>query len=181
MQALKIQPQMAVESVDELASHLQDAAARRVIVAEGEFPGEAAQQAREALLQSAPEVFRSTIHPNPPPRGTHGMARLHLKEAAVPVVSRTIHLHGERLQALKELEAEWKRDQKIEPGRGPWRAAAFPIKKKSGKWRGVCDYALTNKQIHADSYPLPLEEEITAEMAACELFTSLDLRDAERH
>ena len=55
---------------------------------------------------------------------------------------------------------------------------AFPINKKSGKWRCVCDYALTNKQIQPDSYPLPLMEEIVAEQAKCELFTTVDLRDA---
>ena len=150
-----------------------------VVVAENEFPGDFAANLREEIQhQFEGRVFRDRIFPDPPERGQHGKAKLHLKPDAIPVVSRTIHLAGERLQALKELEAEWRRDWKIEPGRGPWRAAAFPIKKKSGKWRGVCDYAITNKMIHQDSYPLPLTENITAEMAACEVFSTVDLRDA---
>ena len=168
-------------TLDEMAYNIDmgNACVRGIVVAEDAFPGETAASARKHIEDRfRGSVFRDTIWPNPPARGTHGKAQLHLKEGAVPVVSRTIHVHGERLTALKQLEEEWKRDQKIEPGRGPWRAAAFPIKKKSGKWRGVCDYALTNKMIHPDSYPLPLTEDITAEMAACELFTTLDLRDA---
>jgi len=54
----------------------------------------------------------------------------------------------------------------------------FTIKKKNGKWRCVCDYALTNKHFQPDSYPLPLMEEIVAEQAKCELFSTVYLRDA---
>ena len=68
---------------------------------------------------------------------------------------RTFSLSGERLEALQSLEKEWKADDKIEPGIGPWRATPFPIKKKSGKWRGVCDYSRTNQELQDDSYPLP--------------------------
>ena len=167
------------ESLQQLAAGLEAAHIRGVIIAEEKFPKEAAAQARKQLEERfSGTVFRDRIWPNPPECGTHGKAKLHLKEGAVPVVSRTIHLNHDRRAAMQELEAEWRRDNKIEPGRGPWRAAAFPIKKKSGKWRGVCDYALTNKQIHPDSYPLPLTENITAEMAACELFSTMDLKDA---
>ena len=85
---------------------------------------------------------------------------------------------GERLEALREMEQSCLQDRKIEPGRGPWRAAAFPIKKKNEKWRLVCDYSLTNKMIQPDSYPLPLAEEIVCEQAKCEVFSTIDLRDA---
>ena len=137
----------------------KDVALVQGVIAEDEFQGEDAARARKAIEEKyTGRVFCDRIHPDPPERGTHGKATLHLKPGAVPVTSRTIHLAGERLQALREMEEEWKVDRKIEPGRGPWRAAAFPVKKKTGKWRGVCDFALTNKMIHQDSYPLPLTE-----------------------
>ena len=160
-----------IEAARMLKGLSQAAEERRVcgiVAAEDELPGEDAAKARKMIEEKFNgRVYRDRILPDPPERGSHGKAKLHLKPNAVPVTSRTIHLAGERLQALKELESEWKRDNKIDPGRGPWRAAAFPIKKKSGKWR-----------IHQDSYPLPLTENIVAEMAACELFSTIDLRDA---
>ena len=162
-----------------LKSSVEEKKVRGVVLAEDEVPGEESAQYRKEILEEFNgTLFRDQVWPNPPQRGPHGMAELRLKAGAVPVVGRNIHLKGERLEAQKQLEADWKRDRKIEPGRGPWRAGAFPIKKKSGKWRGVCDYALTNKQIQADSYPLPLTEDIVSEQAQCEVFSTIDLRDA---
>jgi hypothetical protein len=79
-------------------------------------------------------VFRDKVWPQPPIMGAHGAAKLYLKPGAKPVCGRTFSLSGERLEALKALEKEWKSDGKIEPGIGPWRATPFPIKKKNGKW-----------------------------------------------
>ena len=56
-------------------------------------------------------------------------------------------------EALKEMEAECLVDKKLEPGRGQWRRAAYPIKTKSGKWRMVCDYSVT-KNIVQRSNPI---------------------------
>jgi hypothetical protein len=152
---------------------------RGVILSEDEDQSMLACQLRQEILEEfTGRVFCEEVWKNPPARGTHGLAKLHLKPGIAPITGRIIHLKGERLDAMKDLEAELRRDQKIEPGRGPWRAAAFPIKKKSGKWRGVCDYALTNKAIQPDSYPLPLTEEIVSEQACCEIFSTIDLKDA---
>jgi hypothetical protein len=114
-----------------------------IVVAEDEYQAKK-QRRRERTSSTSTQVFRERIYHDPPERGK---TKLHLKPVAVTVTSRTIHLAGERLQALKELEAEWRRDKKIEPGRGPWRAAAFPIKKKSGKWRGICKQDDTCRQL----------------------------------
>ena len=174
-------------SLEEAATHLEEAGnqlgrerrIRGVVLAEDEHPGAEAEMWRNRIVEEFDgTLFRERVWPQPPARGPHGLAELRLKPGAVPVVGRTIHLRGERLEAQKGLEEEWKRDQKIEPARGTWRAGAFPIKKKNGKWRGVCDYALTNKMIQPDSYPLPLTEEIVSEQAKCMLFSTVDLRDA---
>lgn len=91
---------------------------------------------------------------------------------------RTFSLSGERLEALRALEKEWKDDFKIEPGIGPWRATPFPIKKKSGKWRGVCDYSRTNQELQDDSYPLPRIGDILVQQGGCDIFSTMDIRDA---
>jgi hypothetical protein len=151
----------------------------RIVESEGEEQHPVAAKLREELLKEFEgRVFCDRVWPDPPARGTHGKAILRLKEGVLPVTGRVINLKGERLQALRDMEGECRRDKKLEPGLGPWRAAAFPIKKKNGKWRLVCDYALTNLAIHMDSYPLPLTEEIVAEQAKCDIFSTIDLRDA---
>ena len=150
-----------------------------VVESEDEHPDPIASKLRKEILEEyTGRVFRDRVWPNPPARGTHGKAVLRLKPGAIPVVGRVINLKGERFDALREMEKECRMDQKLEPGRGPWRAAAFPIKKKNGKWRLVCDYSLTNQQLQPDSYPLPLTEDIVAEQARCEIFSTIDLRDA---
>ena len=127
-----------------------------VILAEDEVQSPLAKELQEALLRDyADTVFRGKLWPDPPVRGTHGPAKLCLKPGAKPVTGRVIMLPGPRLEAMRELEAENKGDNKVEPGSGPWRAVAFPINKKNGKWRGVVDYNRTNQEIQDDSYPLP--------------------------
>ena len=114
---------------------------------------EAERLRKEILAEFEGRVFRDRVWPNPPARGRHGMAKLHLKPGAVPVVGRVIHPKGCRLKAMRELKKDFVKDKKVELGQGPWRCVAFPIKKKNGKGRCACDYALTNKQIQPDSYP----------------------------
>jgi len=174
--------ELGEEEAMEVAAQL--AAVRRsrvcgVVQSEDADESPLAQELRAEIMEEfAGRVFGDRVHPNPPARGTHGKAVLRLKTGATPVVGRVINLKGERLEALKEMEEECLRDEKVEPGRGPWRAAAFPVKKKSGKWRLVCDYSKTNQMIQTDSYPLPLTEEIVCEQARCEIFSTIDLKDA---
>ena len=79
-----------------------------------------ATELREKLLQDyGGTVFRDKVWPQPPIRGPHGAAKLYLKEGAKPVCGRTFSLGGERLEALRQLEKEWREDKKIEPGIGP--------------------------------------------------------------
>ena len=172
------------EVLDEVAKRMAEAQklvteVRGFVMSEDADESELAQALRKEILEEFDSrVFCDRVWPNPPARGTHGKAVLRLKPGYQPVVGRVINLKGERLEALREMEEGCRKDQKIEPGRGPWRAAAFPIKKKSGKWRLVCDYSLTNKMIQPDSYPLPLTEEIVCEQSKSELFSTIDLRDA---
>jgi hypothetical protein len=131
--------------------HGSEASIRGMIVADEDEDSELAKQLRaEILKEFEGRVFRPKVRGNPPIRGTHGGARLYLKAGATPICGRLISLHGERLEALQELEDAWKRDGKLETGHGPWRTAAFPIRKKGNKWRGVVDYSKTNQQLQDD-------------------------------
>ena len=102
-----------------------------MIVCEDEDNQPLAKELRQELLEEfTGKVFRERVWPDPPARGTHGKATLRLKSNHSPVVGRVINLKGERLEALKDMEKECLMDKKLEAGRGPWRTAAFPIKKE---------------------------------------------------
>ena len=114
------------KKVEEVARHLVQAAkqsriVRGVVQSEDEHPSQVASNLREELMREySGRVFRDRVWPNPPARGTHGTAVLHLKPGAVPVVGRVIHLKGERLEALKAQEHEFRADAKIESFPGCW-------------------------------------------------------------
>ena len=103
-----------------LKSSVEEKKVRGMVLAEDEVLGEESAQHRKEILEEFDgTLFREQVWPNPTQRGPRGMAELRLKVGAAPVVGRNIHLKGERLEAQKQLEADWKRDRKIEPGRGP--------------------------------------------------------------
>ena len=158
---------------------LEQTQVRSIMVTDEEITTPLANELRAAILADYDgKVFRDRVWGNPPVRGPHGAARIYLKPGAKPVCGRTISLSGERLEAMRELEREWKADGKLEPGRSSWRAAAFPIRKKAGKWRGVVDYNRTNQEVQDDSYPLPRIEEILVQQGGCHIFSVLDIKDA---
>jgi hypothetical protein len=130
------------EEVAEVAEQLRRTekeakSVRGVVMSEDPEEHPLAQQLRQEIMEEyADKVFRDRVWPDPPARGAHGKAVLRLKPGAIPIVGRIINLRGERLEALKEMEAECLKDRKLEPGRGEWRAAAFPIKRnrENGGW-----------------------------------------------
>jgi hypothetical protein len=152
---------------------------RGVMLVEDPVESPEAQRLRERVIADYTNViFRDRVWPNPPVRGQHGPAKLYLKPGAKPVCGRTITLSGERLAAMRELEEEWRADGKLEASRGAWRSAAFPIRKKNNKWRGVVDFNKANAEIQDDSYPLPKIPEIQVQQGGCHIVSVVDLRDA---
>ena len=59
----------------------------------------------------------------------------------------------------------------IEESEGPWGSPAHLVPKPGGKWRLVCDYRALNAQTMADTYALPLLNDL----AGSQIFTSLNL------
>eukprot|EP01071_Lankesteria_metandrocarpae_P013280 Lankesteria_metandrocarpae@DN6966_c0_g1_i1.p1 len=63
----------------------------------------------------------------------------------------------------------------IVPSKSLWAAAVFFVPKKTGDWRMVIDYRSLNRQMVADSYPLPLLWQTVQRMAGNKIYTSIDL------
>lgn len=63
----------------------------------------------------------------------------------------------------------------IQPSKSPWCNPYFLVKKKSGKYRFVLDFRRLNRLTKKDSFPLPLIEDIFADLRGSCFFSSLDL------
>ncbi len=63
----------------------------------------------------------------------------------------------------------------IEPSHSPWASPVHMVRKADGTWRMVIDYRQMNKQIRADTYPLPLISEILHDIAGHKYYITLDL------
>ncbi|MEE4247203.1 MAG: reverse transcriptase domain-containing protein, partial [Kangiellaceae bacterium] len=59
-----------------------------------------------------------------------------------------------------------------------WASPIVPVVKSSGKIRICGDYKQVNKAIYTDPYPLPLIDDILANLAGCKYFFKLDLSQA---
>ena len=67
----------------------------------------------------------------------------------------------------------------IEPSHSPWRAQLLVHRSPNHKTRMVVDYSETiNRFTELDAYPVPLIEDVVAEMAKYNVYTSLDAKDA---
>eukprot|EP00923_Selenidium_pygospionis_P008227 GHVN01013897.1.p1 GENE.GHVN01013897.1~~GHVN01013897.1.p1 ORF type:complete len:1133 (+),score=49.16 GHVN01013897.1:160-3558(+) len=63
----------------------------------------------------------------------------------------------------------------IEPLRSPWASAIHFIPKPGDRWRIVIDYRDVNAKIKADTYPIPLIQEILHEVEGHKFIIKLDL------
>ena len=89
------------QEMPELEEADDEVEVRGIVMAEDEDPSPTAAKLREELLaEFEGTVFRDRVWPDPPERGTHGKAKLHLKPGAVPPVGRVINLKGESLEAM---------------------------------------------------------------------------------
>ena len=117
-------------------------------------------------------------------RGKHGYAYIPLKEGATPTRQKPFVLHGERLEAHKQVVKDWLDNGYIEPaeggpGKSEWLSMTFPVPKKNpGEWRGVVDMRGPNSQTRKVNYPLPCIEDLLVKMGGCIMFSILDLKQA---
>ena len=63
----------------------------------------------------------------------------------------------------------------MEPCSSPYAAPVLLVKKKSGKWRLVCDYRRLNEVTISDSYPLPAISDLVTNLSSSKIFSSADL------
>ena len=64
----------------------------------------------------------------------------------------------------------------IERSNSPWSFPCILVKKKDGSHRFCADFRQLNKITKSNSYPLPVIDDILAQLGGSKYFTTLDLK-----
>ena len=93
-------------------------------------------------------------------RGEAGIARIKLKQGAVPQRVGPYRTVGVRDAAFRESISKFFERGMLEKLFSSWAARAFCVPKPGGKWRLVIDYRHLNSQIADEAFPLPVIEDL---------------------
>lgn len=110
-----------------------------------------------------------------PPQRSYDHA-IPLTLGAVPINARPYHYSP---QHKREIENQVKQPLTaglITHSHGPFASLVLLVKKKDGTWRFCVDYRKLNVMTIKNRFPMPLIEEILAELAGAQFFTKLDMK-----
>ena len=99
-----------------------------------------------------------------------------LPNAPQSLAGRLLRLPQDEIQEIYKFVAEHLKRGTIRPGRGPYAANFFFVKKKDGKLRPVQDYRPLNKYTKKNRNVSPLIPQVVDRLAGCTLFTKFDIR-----
>ena len=143
------------------------------------------EELRDKILEDYKETaFRKELWPDPPLRGTYGMATKPLKEGAVPFRAKAFCMHGERPEAYKKVVQDWLDRGFIErpdPNMPQeWVVQGFVVPKKNANfpWRGVVDLRVPNEQTRKYNLLLPKIDDLLVKQGKFSLFSIIDLHTA---
>ena len=78
-------------------------------------------------------------------------------------------------QVVEEMIETMKKDGVVRPSKSPYNSPLLLVPKKDGKWRMVIDYRQLNKQTVPERFPMPVINDVLAQLGGAKVFTSLDL------
>jgi hypothetical protein len=91
-------------------------------------------------------------------------------------VGRLLQLPQDELEEIDKFTEEHLQRGMIRPGKGPYAANFFFIKKADGKLQSVQDYWPLNKYTKKNQNMSPLIPQVIDRLAGCTLFTKFDIR-----
>ena len=110
-------------------------------------------------------------------RGEAGIARIKLKQGAVPQRVGPYGTVKVRDAAFRELISKVFERGLLEKSFSSWAPRAFCVPKPGGKWRLVIDYPYLNSQIADEAFPLPVIEDLFLEQSGNAIWSIFDLED----
>ena len=99
-----------------------------------------------------------------------------LPNAPQSLAGRLLRLPQDEIQEIYKFVAEHLKRGTIRPGKGPYAANFFFVKKKDGKLRPVQDYRPLNKYTKKNRNVSPLIPQVVDRLAGCTLFTKFNIR-----
>ena len=103
---------------------------------------------------------------------------LHIATEGSPVFSPCRKLHGDKKKEVEEQLRQWEADQVIERCESDWASPIHAVKKADGSWRVCGDFRRLNAMTKLDRYPLPMLTSFNEQLAGCDTFRKIDLRQA---
>ena len=143
------------------------------------------EELRDKDLEDYKETaFRKELWPDPPLRGTYGMATIPLIKGAVPFTAKAFCMHGRRVEAYKKVMQDWldrgfiERPDLTKPQEWLVQGLVVPKKNAEFPWRGVVDLRGPNEQTRKCNFLLPKIDDLLVKQGKCYLFSIIDLRTA---
>ena len=101
--------------------------------------------------------------------------RIILEENAQPFFIPYYRLPFSQREKIEEMIKDMKRDGVVRPSNSPYNSPLLLVPKKDGTWRMVIDYRKLNKQTVPDRFPMPVINDVLAQLGGAKIFSSLDL------
>ena len=101
--------------------------------------------------------------------------RINLEENAQPFFIPNYRLPISQRKRVEEMIKEMKKENIVRPSKSPYNSPLLLVPKKDGSWRMVIDYRKLNKQTVPERFPMPVINDVLAQLGGAKVFTSLDL------
>ena len=98
-----------------------------------------------------------------------------LEPDAKPFFIPNYRLPISRREVIEEMVKEMKADGIVRDSKSPYNSPLLLVPKKDNTWRLVVDFRKLNQQTIPDRFPMPVINDVLAQLGGAKIFTSLDL------
>lgn len=125
------------------------------------------------LLDSYEDVFQTPSELPPKRMQDH---HIPIKAGSQPVNAHPYRCPYFQKEEIEKIVKEILANGVIRHSTSPYASPVLLVKKKDNTWRMVIDYRALNSITVKNKYPIPVIEELLAELKGSKVFTKLDLR-----
>lgn len=125
------------------------------------------------LLQKYTDIFATPTTLPPPRNHDHYIP---LKPNSTPVTAHPYRCPIAHKEEIEKITKEMLTAGVIRASKSPFASPVLLVRKKDNSWRLVVDYRALNDITIKNKYPIPVIEELLAELSGSAIYTKLDLR-----